>query len=272
MPDPVEVFLAYSRKDETLRDELLSHLAVLRHAGLIQAWYDRCIDPGEDWEHEIDKHLEGADIVLLLVSNHFFASRYCYEREMSQALQQREAGTTRVIPIIASACVWKVAPFAGIQALPGNGTAVTSWKNRDEAWNDVVDGIRIHIEKRPRSHSDSHSIPRPRKRSVQSTTLSCGADIADALRRGMPKSLKRDTTSTGALVFNDRDGLQLMKVYVHSNYCDVRLRCSRPWGLKRCQHRKTQRNASDWLPAVRVDDAESLAELVAEFREEWGDG
>lgn len=37
------MFFSYSHKDEALRDQLESHLALLKNQGLIDAWYDRRI-------------------------------------------------------------------------------------------------------------------------------------------------------------------------------------------------------------------------------------
>ena len=47
---PFDVFISYSHKDKKLRDELITHLAVLRLQGLIRYWYDGDIVPGTEWE------------------------------------------------------------------------------------------------------------------------------------------------------------------------------------------------------------------------------
>ncbi len=89
------------------------------------------------WEHEIDKHLGTADIVLLLVSADFLASKYCYRDEMTRALQRHEEGTARVVPIILQPVDWKTAPFSKLQALPTEAKPVTSWSNPDDAYTDI---------------------------------------------------------------------------------------------------------------------------------------
>lgn len=80
-----EVFFSYSHKDETLRENLETHLAILRRQGLITGWSNRQINAGRDWENEVDSHLETADIILLLISAGFLASDYCYSREQMEA-------------------------------------------------------------------------------------------------------------------------------------------------------------------------------------------
>ena len=139
---PMELFYSYSHKDEPLRDELDTHLALLRRRGVLQTWHDRQIAAGNEWRTAIDKHLGRADIVLLLVSPDFIASDYCYGIEMTRAIERHKAGLARVVPVIARSVDLEGAPFAEMQALPKDAKPVTSWPNRDEAWTDVAKGIR----------------------------------------------------------------------------------------------------------------------------------
>jgi hypothetical protein len=71
---PIEVFYSYSHKDETLRDELVKHLSLLKRQGVILDWHDRKIEAGDEWRRDIDTHLQTAQIILLLVSADFLAS------------------------------------------------------------------------------------------------------------------------------------------------------------------------------------------------------
>jgi internalin A len=140
------LFYSYSHKDQTLRDELETHLKPLQRGGLIDAWHDRKIEAGDEWKQHIDENLERADIILLLISPDFFASDYCYEKEMQRALERHEQGVARVIPVILRDVNWRRAPFAKLQALPKDGLAVTKWTDRDSAWRDVSEGIEKVVE------------------------------------------------------------------------------------------------------------------------------
>lgn len=145
--DSLKVFCSYSHKDESLQDELETHLKLLQMQGYIETWHDRKILPGNEWEGEIDQNLERADIILLLISIDFILSEYCFDIEMKRALERHEDGEAIVIPII----LRKVdnlfeLPFGKLQALPKDGTAVKSWSDRDEAWSDVIAGIRRVIQ------------------------------------------------------------------------------------------------------------------------------
>jgi hypothetical protein len=138
---PLRIFFSYSHRDEAFRRTLEKHLSILKRQGVIQGWSDRDITAGDEWMIEIDENLEAADIVLLLVSDEFIASDYCWDKEMMRALERHDAHEARVIPIILKPVDWRKAPFARLQALPKDGRPITKWSNRDEAWLDVAMGI-----------------------------------------------------------------------------------------------------------------------------------
>ncbi len=144
----VKIFYCYARKDKNLRDKLAGHLASLQRTGQVISWYDREILPGTEWELEIQRHLDTSDIVLLLISSDFVRSDYCYSVEMQQALARHNAGATSVIPIILRPCSWKELPMGALQALPEGGKPITRWRNRDEAFLNVVVGIQKVVETR----------------------------------------------------------------------------------------------------------------------------
>lgn len=142
---PIDVFFLYSHRDEALRDELAAHLAGLRRQGTIHDWHDRRIGAGDDRQAVIDAQIDASEVILLLVSADFLASDDC-EADLRRALERQRAGEVRLIPILLRACSYEDAPFAALEALPRGGKAVTSWPNRDEAWREVVEGIRDVVE------------------------------------------------------------------------------------------------------------------------------
>ena len=148
---PIEIFVSYSHNDEALREQLGTHLSLLKRARVIDEWHDRRIGAGDEWAGAIDAHLNSAAVILLLVSADFLASDYCYDLEMTRALERHDAGDARVIPVILRSVDWRGAPFAKLQALPKDGKPVTSWPDQDEAFTDVARGIRKVVEDpRPR--------------------------------------------------------------------------------------------------------------------------
>ena len=139
----IEVFCCYAHEDAPYLEKLKNHLTLLKRQGLITLWSDTDISPGSNWEQEIEKHLNTANIILLLVSSDFMASDYCYSKEMFRSIERHDRGEAIVIPIILRPVYWQGAPFAKLQALPTGAKPIISsiWHNLDEALVDVVNGI-----------------------------------------------------------------------------------------------------------------------------------
>ncbi len=169
---PIKLFYSYSHRDRKQRETLGTHLSLLRHEGLVQEWHDGCIQAGQEWEPEIYQQLETAHLILLLISPDFMKSDFCYAKEMQWALQRHEAGKARVVPIILRPTDWKSAPFSKLKCLPLDGKPVTQWTNRDEAFLNIVTGIRQTITElcpatsKPAKFRPSAVSPRPELRTA----------------------------------------------------------------------------------------------------------
>ncbi len=142
----LKVFISYSHKDEDLKEELEGHLANLIRQNRIKIWHDRMIEPGTDWDTAIAEQLKAAQVILLLVTPGFMASDYIHNIELSHAIERHEQGTARVIPIILKPTDWTGTAFSKLQALPKNAKPVKKWDDQDEAFLDVVQGIRKAVD------------------------------------------------------------------------------------------------------------------------------
>ncbi|WP_058359159.1 toll/interleukin-1 receptor domain-containing protein [Xanthomonas translucens] len=136
------VFFSYSHADEALRDQLEKQLAILKHQGAIDTWHDRRIGAGQEIDQAINEHINTDEIILLLVSSDFIASDYCYNIEMTRAMERHEANEAIVIPVILRACDWHYAPFGKLLGTPRDGKPVTLWPDRDEAFLEVAKAVR----------------------------------------------------------------------------------------------------------------------------------
>lgn len=142
----INLFYSYSHADEALRDELEKHLKLLQRQHVIDTWHDRKISSGSEWDKVINKNLDTADIILLLISADFLASDYCWDIEIQRAMQRHEEGSVVVIPVLLRPCDTGNADFMKLQGLPKNFKPVTTWTNRDEAFTDIAKGIRVVAE------------------------------------------------------------------------------------------------------------------------------
>jgi hypothetical protein len=143
----LRLFFAYSHKDEQLRNEVETHLALLKRQGVISSWHDRRITAGTDLDRAIGIELEDAGIILLLVSASFLASDYCYDEEMKRALAKHDEGTAVVIPVILHPCDWQSSPFGRLRATPTDGKPVSMYTNINEGLAIVAKDIRATAEK-----------------------------------------------------------------------------------------------------------------------------
>lgn len=136
-----KLFISYSHKDENLISEFIIHLAPLKNNELIKEWYDRKIETGEEFQNDINNNLEDADIICLMISSNFLASKACLE-EKDNALDLRLKKGIRVIPVILSPCVWTVhKELSERLAIPTDGKAITTFGDKNEGWTDAINWI-----------------------------------------------------------------------------------------------------------------------------------
>lgn len=136
---PRRIFISYSKQDKHHKDRLLVHLASLRDKAL--TWHDQDILPGEDWDESIRDAIAEADIVLYLVSAHSLATEYIQKVELPLIAEREDC---ILVPVIVGFCNWQGYKFARRNALPGKGVEVVNkqWTNEDEAWLEVVRGVK----------------------------------------------------------------------------------------------------------------------------------
>src|SRR6266496_3739861 len=85
---PIKIFYSYAHEDDELRKQLANHLSPLRSLRRITTWFDGDIQAGTEKEEEIAAQFNTADIILLLISADFIASKYRYDVEMKRALER----------------------------------------------------------------------------------------------------------------------------------------------------------------------------------------
>ncbi|WP_339380994.1 CHASE2 domain-containing protein [Brasilonema sp. UFV-L1] len=158
----IEIYLSCSPEDEELGSKLAKHLRALELDGVITVWQNRDISAGAERANEIEKRLNSARIILLLISPDFFASDEHWKRDVPKAMERHKAKEACVIPVLLRPCDWKNTQFSHLQALPRNGEAITSkyWSNHDEAFKQVAEEIRKAIENK----SDVITLPQTDRR------------------------------------------------------------------------------------------------------------
>src|SRR5258708_39156992 len=143
---PLRLFISYNHVDERLFEKLEKHLSSLKRRVIIQICSDRSIPVCSQWTEELNKYLEEANIILLLISPDYLASDFNYSVEMSRALERHKAEQAICIPVILRPTDLMGLPFDDLQILPSIGRPITLWNSLDEAFLDVIQGIRKVIQ------------------------------------------------------------------------------------------------------------------------------
>jgi TIR domain len=150
-PAQLRVFCSYAHEDHRFADELKQHLRVLIQREEIEWWDDRVIKPGDDWTQLIHDNLLRADVIILLLSAHFFDSEYVVHEEFETALTRRNEGAL-LIPLLIESYPLSGTPFSTIQVLPtrreGELRPVVNWRHRDQAYRQVLEAIQRYAESR----------------------------------------------------------------------------------------------------------------------------
>lgn len=142
----IQIFFSYAREDKDICDQLFAQLKPLERKERIEPWRDLRILSGERWNQEIQKKLQSADIILLLISSHFLNSSFCYDEEMSIALAKERQKEAIVIPIAVSDVDWQGLPFSYLNALPQNRTPIRGAENEDSLLANAARGIRKQVD------------------------------------------------------------------------------------------------------------------------------
>jgi tetratricopeptide (TPR) repeat protein len=230
---PLKLIYCYADKDKELRDTLDEHLSNLEEQKLIETWHDEKVSAGTEWEREIDDHLRVADIILLLVSAHFFASDYWYHKKIIPILEMHKEGTVRVIPIILRPVHWKNAPFSKLRALPSGAKPVTKWEDPHDAYENIASSLHQIVnelqalQEKSDNSSKEKNYEEARKLSLQASPNEndhshqsyspANKDVAISLKplhvSPPPQTTKEEWLNKGITLFNLKRYGEALKAY-----------------------------------------------------------
>ena len=143
----VQLFYSYSHKDIQHKKNMETTLATLKQQGLLQDWSDTQIMPGQSISEAIHTKLSESNIIAFLLSSDFLASEEC-RKEWRFAKKLADSGRLVYrVPIILRDCPWQdFLANDDVKALPVDGQAITTYQDRDSAWQEVYEGIKSVID------------------------------------------------------------------------------------------------------------------------------
>lgn len=146
---PTAGFLSYAHNDEPMFKAFRVHLATLRRQfPTLHIWEDTDIHTGAVWEAEIMRRIAVAEVIILLGSAKFIASKFIYEKE-KPAIEQRQKAGALVTPVMLRPCAFDLI-CDGKQATPtdkGKLLPISEWRPHNNGYNRAREQIATAIER-----------------------------------------------------------------------------------------------------------------------------
>ena len=150
MSRKINIFVIYTLADKDIMLHLLRHLTLLNEAFELSIWHDDPIIPGQTWKTYFESRIHHTDIFLLLVSDDFMNSQFIEQVELKAVIDRHKENKSVVIPVILDNCQWdidlKVKDYEfnlnELQVFPEEGRPISDWNTVDQAYNNIVAGIK----------------------------------------------------------------------------------------------------------------------------------
>jgi hypothetical protein len=145
--EPIELFLLTTSKDAGL---FKTHLKQLERQQ-VRIFYPHTQLPGADKRSGARAALASSQIVVLGVSSDLIAADTddaadsedaMIHEWLVQAMTAHEQGRARVVPVILRSCDWRRQRYGELEVLPPKGKPVERWRDRHEAWTEVLGGLK----------------------------------------------------------------------------------------------------------------------------------
>ncbi len=80
------------------------------------------------------------------MSPDFLATQYIAEVEVAGALARHRSGEAKIIPVKVRPCSWENTPLSDLQALPRKDKVISTARDKDTAWLEVLREIEQEID------------------------------------------------------------------------------------------------------------------------------
>ena len=140
----------YAAKDRDMRKALDRYLSQLSKNGETRLWNDEQVLPGEAADAVLRERLREADLVLLLVSQDFWASPTCYEQAQLALRLCRENPAKKLAVVLLRPSTIEDTPFKDHAHLPAQNVCISQYKDPEQGYWDTYQGIKTIIDPRHR--------------------------------------------------------------------------------------------------------------------------
>lgn len=147
-PLPVKIFVSYAHEDERQLKRLDSILDVLEQQHGIEAWDDKRLIAGEEWDSEIRLRLEEMDIFVFIASQTSLVRPYIKDIELKRAKERKTAKEIEIVTVKLEACASDDDPYIGkLQRLASNFKSIAEAPLKSTAWEQVRKDLLPVIKK-----------------------------------------------------------------------------------------------------------------------------
>jgi len=110
-----QVFISYSKKDRDWLMRLQTFMRSIERFTGIKTWDDTNIQPGVEWQQEIERALAATKVAVMLVTPSFLASEFIQEREMGYFLEVSKRENVAIVWVAVSSSLYEETPLSAIQ-------------------------------------------------------------------------------------------------------------------------------------------------------------
>ena len=139
---PLRIFCGSAPGDAAFQRALDLRLAPLARQGLLTICSEGRLLGGDVVVDALIQQLSDVDIALFLLSADLLADPLFTDHLAPHALTRQRSRSLRLVPVLIRPVDFSSCPFADLRPLPSNGTPISRWSDQDEAWLDVLTGLR----------------------------------------------------------------------------------------------------------------------------------
>lgn len=161
--DTTRLYLSYAEEDISTVQRFEKHLKQLPDT---HVWHRGHVRAGGFFRDEIEKELREADIIVLIVSADYLASKPAME-EADRAMERRYLGKAIVFPVLVRSCYWELAPFSKVPMFPRSGQPLSAHRNQDDAYQGLIEELLVILRDLYRRREEPS--PKPQKGSPAAT-------------------------------------------------------------------------------------------------------
>lgn len=146
----MNIVTLYENSDLAMRKSLDRYLSQLSKHGAVRVWNDEMVLPGEQPDMILQEQLKNADLVLLLVSQDFWASETCYQQAQAALEMSQKNPKKKIVPVLLRPNSIEDTAFKELPQLPAQDVCITQYKDPEQGYWDTYQGLKKIINPRHR--------------------------------------------------------------------------------------------------------------------------